>query len=177
MMFYFIHILLQKARNLHMLIVTVVFGLYKWGSSYGIGQALLVRWCFEVTRVCYILNQSGDFPSESPHFGELNIEYRACSLTTPSLSRALPSMTEWPCPKPANATQMCRLFQACTLTSSFGARVTDSQSLAQGLGELSFNVQPCYTNQNEIHKFDYCPLALTFRIRQFGCPCELRIIS
>ena len=35
MMFYFIHILLQKARNLHMLIVTVVFGLYKWGSSYG----------------------------------------------------------------------------------------------------------------------------------------------
>ena len=37
MMFYFIHILLQKARNLHMLIVTVVFGLYKWGSSYGMG--------------------------------------------------------------------------------------------------------------------------------------------
>ena len=65
---------------------------------------------------------SGDFPSESPHFGELNIEYRACSLTTPSLSRALPTMAKWPCPKPANTTQMCRLFQACTLTNSFGAR-------------------------------------------------------
>ena len=65
--------------------------------------------------------QSGDFPSESPHFGELNIESGACSLTTSSLSRALPSMVKWPCPKPANATQMCKLFQACTLTSSFEA--------------------------------------------------------
>ena len=37
MMFYFIHTLLQKARNLHMLIVIIVIGLYKWGSSYGIG--------------------------------------------------------------------------------------------------------------------------------------------
>ena len=52
---------------------------------------------------------------------ELYMGRGKCSLTTPSLSRALPSMAKWPCPQPANATQMCRL-QACTLTSSFGAR-------------------------------------------------------
>ena len=40
----------------------------------------------------YSLTQSRDFRSGAPHFGELNIEYRACSMTTLLLSRALPGL-------------------------------------------------------------------------------------
>ena len=97
-MFYHIYIsLLQNARNLHdMLIVTVVFGRYKWESFYGMGprisqftrveirhtchvwmnraihswalrrKGVHQRWCFAVTRVCYILKETYTFQRSGP---------------------------------------------------------------------------------------------------------------
>ena len=83
--------------------------------------------------------QSRDFRSGAPHFGELIIEYRACSIATLMLSRALPSLA-YDLPEPNNAKQMCKLSQTCTSASSFGNRRYSQETFparAPHFGELN----------------------------------------
>ena len=83
-----------------------------------------------------------DFRRGASHFGDLNIEYRACIMATLFWAEFSQVWIEWP-PTARWCQADVQTLPGIHIDQQFGTRrcVSFSQSLTQGLGQIYFNVK------------------------------------